>query len=95
MLTTIITTIITFAVAITIVVNITATIIGARGCVSPVASCWPSGDHATEKTSLVWPFRTNSTIPVFVFHMATVLSFDADASRLQSGLYATQFTTPL
>ena len=62
---------------------------GARSLLSHDTSWWPSGPQATNKTEFLWPFRTPSTAPVFMFHKDTVLPHAA-ASRLLSALYARQ-----
>ncbi len=58
-----------------------------------VAILLPSGDHATDATSLLCPVSVSSVLPLLLLHTRAVLSSDAVAILLPSGDHATDVTS--
>ena len=54
-----------------------------------------AGAQATPRTLSVWPFSRRTSAPVLASHTRAVLSSDAVASLLPSGLHATTDTQPV
>src|SRR5262249_49273369 len=59
-----------------------------RGTVPTLASCLPSGLNVTCVTARLWPFSVRSSLPVSRSQILIVVSTEALASSLPSGLNA-------
>jgi hypothetical protein len=55
----------------------------------------PSGENATEVTTLVCPSSVRCNAPVSLDQSRTVLSFEPEATSLPSGENATELTAPV
>ena len=57
-----------------------------------VAILVPSGDQATDRTTLLCPVSVSSVLPLLLLHTRAVLSLDAVAILVPSGDQATEGT---